>query len=114
MAWRAWAYFIRGCVGDQDRRQYCGRARPMARLLAFQETVDFCALAHRWWAPPDPQAGEGYDRYPAPGICGNLYAVSPSLGGNTGAANARVLFNFRHALSRVTVKMKPQPTATSK
>ena len=38
-----------------------------------------------------------YDSYP--GTEDIIYAVSPNLSGNTGAANAQVLFNFRHALS---------------
>ena len=34
-----------------------------------------------------------------------IYAVSPDLIGSAGVPNAQVIFHFRHALAKVTVKM---------
>lgn len=69
-----------------------------------KETVDFYAFAPASWVgTTGPLKPVSYDSYP--GTEDIIYAVSPNLSGNTGAANAQVLFNFRHALSKVTVKM---------
>ena len=68
------------------------------------ETVDFFAFAPASWVGSGgPLKPVSYDSYP--GTEDIIYAVSPDLSGSTGMANAQVLFNFRHALSKVTVKM---------
>lgn len=73
------------------------------------EAVDFYAFAPKTWVGADgPLKPVAYDAYP-----GNediIYAVSPDLKGNTGAPNAQVVFNFRHALSKVTIKMSSSNT----
>lgn len=68
------------------------------------QTVDFYAFAPATWVgsngPLDPVA---YDA--ESGTEDIVYAVCPDLSGNTSTANAQVMFNFRHALSKLTVKM---------
>ena len=67
------------------------------------EAVDFYAFAPASWVGSGgPLKPVAYDSYP--GSEDIIYAVSPDLKGSVGA-NAQVLFNFRHALSKVTVKM---------
>ena len=68
------------------------------------EAVDFYAFAPAAWVGEnDPLKPVSYDSYP--GTEDIIYAVSPDLKGNAGAPNAQVVFNFRHALSKVTVKL---------
>lgn len=70
-----------------------------------KETVDFYAFSPAKWVGADgplspvpyTTTGTGEDI---------VYAVSPDMSGNTGQANAQVVFNFRHALSKMTVKMR--------
>ena len=68
------------------------------------ESVDFYAYAPAGWlgsaTPLEPVA---YDSYP--GDRDIIYAVNPGLRGNSDMANAQVLMNFRHALSKMTVKL---------
>lgn len=74
-----------------------------------KESVDFYAFAPAsWLGTSDPLKPIPYDSYP--GTEDIIYAVSPNLTGNAGMANAQVLFNFRHALSKVTVKMSSTNT----
>lgn len=68
------------------------------------ESVDFYAFAPASWVGDGgPLKPVAYDCYP--GTEDIIYAVSPDLTGNTGSPNAQVIFNFRHALAKVTVKM---------
>lgn len=68
------------------------------------QDVDFYAFAPAsWLGSATPMQPVSYDAYP--GTEDIVYAVSPNLRGATGTANAQVVFNFRHALSKVTVKM---------
>lgn len=68
------------------------------------QAVDFYAFApSKWLGTATPLQPVAYDAYP--GTEDIIYAVSPDLRGNTGMANAQVVFNFRHALSKVTIKM---------
>lgn len=74
-----------------------------------KEAVDFYAFAPAsWLGTSQPIKPIPYDSYP--GTEDIIYAVSPNLTGNVGMANAQVLFNFRHALSKVTVKMSSTNT----
>ena len=67
------------------------------------QTVDFYAFAPAWVGASGPLKPVTYEnRYGDEDI---VYAVSPDLTGNTDAPNTQVVFNFRHALSKVTVKM---------
>ena len=69
-----------------------------------KEEVDFYAFSPSGWVGADgPLKPIAYDSYP--GTEDIIYAVSPNMSGYAGLANAQVLFNFRHALSKVTVKM---------
>lgn len=69
------------------------------------ETVDFYAFAPSSWVGTDgPLKPVTYQSYP--GDDDIIYAVCTDLKGNTGTANAQVVFNFRHALSKITVKMR--------
>lgn len=69
-----------------------------------KKTVDFYAFAPAsWLGEYTPLAGVPYDSYP--GTEDIVYAVSPDLTGGVGIPNAQVVFNFRHALSKLTVKM---------
>ena len=69
-----------------------------------KQKVDFYAFAPAGWVGADgPLHPVAYDA--VSGTEDIVYAVSPDLSGNTGAANAQVVFNFRHALSKLTVKM---------
>lgn len=68
------------------------------------ETVDFYAFAPSSWmgknGPLEPVEFSSY-----PGHEDIIYAVSLDNSGFTGQANPQVVFNFRHALSKVTVKL---------
>lgn len=69
-----------------------------------KKAVDFYAFAPASWLGTNtPLAGVPYDAYP--GTEDIVYAVSPDLTGGAGLSNAQVIFNFRHALSKLTVKM---------
>ncbi len=74
-----------------------------------KQAVDFYAFAPAGWVGADgPLAPVAYDA-----ISGSddiVYAVSPDLTGYSEMANAQVLFNFRHALSKLTVKMSSTNT----
>ena len=70
------------------------------------KTLDFYAFAPATWL------GSNSPLSPVPFECNYpmadqdlVYAVLPSLSGLTGTSNAQVIFNFRHALSKVTVRM---------
>lgn len=68
------------------------------------QSVDFYAFAPSTWVGSDgPLTPVSYDAIG--GTEDIVYAVSPDLSGNSGMANAQVVFNFRHALSKLTVKM---------
>ena len=67
------------------------------------QTVDFYAFAPAWVGASGPLKPVTYETYP--GIEDIVYAVSPDLSGHTDGPNAQVVFNFRHALSKITVKM---------
>ena len=67
------------------------------------QTVDFYAFAPAWVGASGPLKPVTYDN--EKGEEDIVYAVSLDLTGNTDAPNAQVVFNFRHALSKVTVKM---------
>lgn len=73
------------------------------------EKVDFFAYSPSSWVGDGwPLKPISYDCYP--GTEDIVYAVSPNLSGAAGMANAQVLFNFRHALAKVTVKMSSSNT----
>ena len=69
-----------------------------------KQSVDFYAFAPATWVssagPLEPVA---YDA--SAGTEDIVYAVCPDQTGNAGMVNAQVVFNFRHALSKLTVKM---------
>lgn len=68
------------------------------------QTVDFYAYAPAGWVGSDgPLKPVAYDA--SSGTEDIIYAVSPGLKGAVGQANAQVIFNFRHALSKATVKI---------
>ena len=69
-----------------------------------KETVDFYAFAPAWLGTSTPHKAVAYDSYP--GTEDIIYAVCPGLSGQTGMANAQVVFNFRHALAKVSVMMR--------
>ncbi|TFU91680.1 fimbrillin family protein [Barnesiella sp. WM24] len=68
------------------------------------ESVDFYAYAPTTWVgETGPLLPIAYDA-----ITGDediVYAVIPDQKGNTGQPNAQVIFNFRHALSKLTIKL---------
>lgn len=69
-----------------------------------KQKVDFYAFSPAGWVGAEgPLHPVAYDA--VSGTEDIVYAVSPDLTGNTGVANAQVVFNFRHALSKLTVKM---------
>ena len=69
-----------------------------------KKAVDFYAFAPASWLGTNtPLAGVPYDA--SEGTEDIIYAVSPNLTGGAGLSNAQVIFNFRHALSKLTVKM---------
>ncbi|MDE6291235.1 MAG: fimbrillin family protein, partial [Muribaculaceae bacterium] len=69
-----------------------------------KKAVDFYAFAPASWLDSyTPLAGVPYDA--SEGTEDIIYAVSPDLTGGAGLSNAQVVFNFRHALSKLTVKM---------
>lgn len=69
-----------------------------------KQSVDFYAFAPAGWVgaggPLNPVA---YDA--VSGTEDIVYAVSPDQTGNSDMVNAQVVFNFRHALSKLTVKL---------
>lgn len=74
-----------------------------------KQSVDFYAFAPADWVgaggPLNPVAYNAVE-----GTEDIVYAVSPNQSGNSGMVNAQVLFNFRHALSKLTVKMSSTNT----
>lgn len=71
--------------------------------------VDFYAYApEQWVGSKSPLQPIPYYAYP--GHEDLVYAVNMNLRGNVGQPNAQVIFNFRHALSKVTVKMSSTNT----
>ncbi len=66
--------------------------------------VDFYAFAPAEWMDGySPLHGVPYSNFYADEDL--IYAVSPDLQGNSGVPNAQVVFNFRHALSKLTLKL---------
>ncbi len=75
-----------------------------------KQSVDFYAFAPASWVGTDgPLQPVAYDA--SGGTEDIVYAVSPDQTGNSGMVNAQVVFNFRHALSKLTVKMSSTNTA---
>ncbi|MDE6793947.1 MAG: fimbrillin family protein [Muribaculaceae bacterium] len=74
-----------------------------------KESLDFFAFAPAdWLGSATPVTPVPYDNtYASDDI---VYAVSPNMSGNTGSPNAQVLFNFRHALSKVIIKLSSTNT----
>lgn len=73
------------------------------------QTVDFYAYAPAGWVGKSgPLMPVAYDA--SSGTEDIIYAVSPGLKGAVGQPNAQVIFNFRHALSKVTVKLSSTNT----
>lgn len=74
-----------------------------------KQSVDFYAFSPASWvgdtSPLDPIPYNAVS-----GVEDIVYAVSPDQIGNAGVANAQVIFNFRHALSKLTVKMSSSNT----
>ena len=69
-----------------------------------KETVDFYAFAPSdWLGSATPVAPIPYDNMWASEDI--VYAVNPNMSGHTGSPNAQVHFNFRHALSKVIIKL---------
>lgn len=74
-----------------------------------KQTVDFYAFAPASWVGKSgPLMPVPYDA--SSGTEDIVYAVSPDMSGNTGQPNAQVVFNFRHALSKLTIKMSSSDT----
>lgn len=74
-----------------------------------KQSVDFYAFApSSWVGSGGPLGPVEYDAIS--GTEDIVYAVCPDQTGNAGAANAQVVFNFRHALSKLTVKMSSTNT----
>lgn len=73
------------------------------------KAVDFYAFApSTWLGSATPLAGVPYEA--VPGTEDIVYAASPNMTGAAGTANAQVLFNFRHALSKLSIKMSSTNT----
>lgn len=74
-----------------------------------KQSVDFYAFAPAGWVgsggPLNPVAYDAIE-----GTEDIIYAVSPDQTGNSDMVNAQVVFNFRHALSKLTVKMSSTNT----
>lgn len=69
-----------------------------------KKSVDFYAFAPAsWLGTASPLGAVPYDA--TDGIEDIIYATTPDLSGGSGLSNAQVVFNFRHALSKLTVKM---------
>lgn len=74
-----------------------------------KQTVDFYAFAPASWVGTSgPLMPVPYDA--SAGTEDIVYAVCPDMSGNTGQPNAQVVFNFRHALSKLTIKMSSSDT----
>lgn len=75
-----------------------------------KQSVDFYAFAPASWvSSAGPLQPVAYDA--VSGTEDIIYAVSPGQTGNAGMINAQVIFNFRHALSKLTVKMSSSNTS---
>ncbi len=75
-----------------------------------KESVDFYAFAPADWLGEDtPIIPVDYDNLY--GDTDIIYAVSPNMTGNNGSPNAQVLFNFRHALCKVIIKLSSTNTS---
>ncbi len=75
-----------------------------------KQSVDFYAFAPASWvSSAGPLQPVAYDA--VSGTEDIVYAVSPDQTGNAGMVNAQVIFNFRHALSKLTVKMSSSNTS---
>lgn len=72
-------------------------------------TLDFYAYAPSTWvgtnSPLKPIAWDNNANAFSPGATDLIYAVATGLSGHTDTPNAQVVFNFRHALSKLTVNM---------
>lgn len=74
-----------------------------------KQTVDFYAFAPASWVGTSgPLMPVPYDA--SAGTEDIVYAVCPDMSGNAGQPNAQVVFNFRHALSKLTVKLSSSDT----
>lgn len=74
-----------------------------------KKSVDFYAYAPAsWLGTSTPLSGIPYDA--SNGTEDIIYAVSPDLTGGAGLSSAQVIFNFKHALSKLTVKMSSSNT----
>lgn len=74
-----------------------------------KQSVDFYAFSPADWVGADgPLNPVAYDA--VRGTEDIVYAVSPGQTGNSDMVNAQVVFNFRHALSKLTVKMSSTNT----
>lgn len=70
-------------------------------------TVDFYAFAPASWVGSvNPRGSVAYESYP--GTDDIIYAVSTGMTGST--INPQVVLNFRHALSKVTIKLRSSDT----
>ncbi len=75
-----------------------------------QEAVDFYAFApNDWLGSATPVMPVPYDNLE--GMTDLIYAVNPNMKGYTGTPNAQVHFNFRHALSKVSIKLSSTNTS---
>lgn len=79
------------------------------RYWPSKQDVDFYAFAPASWM------GSSTPLHPVPYSTTNgqediVYAVNMNMMGNTGQANAQVIFNFRHALSKMTLKLSSSNT----
>lgn len=74
------------------------------------EQVDFYAFAPSGWVTGTKPFG-AVEYESLPGTEDIVYAVTTHQTGNTGTPNAQVLFNFRHALTKVSVKMSSTNTS---
>lgn len=74
------------------------------------ESVDFYAFAPaEWLGSATPITPVPYDDIE--GKTDIIYAVNPNMTGNNGSPNAQVHFNFRHALSKVIIKLSSTNTS---
>lgn len=74
------------------------------RYWPADKSVDFYAFAPAGWVDSGgPLKPVAYDAYP--GKQDIVYAVNEGLRGAVGQPNPQVIFNFRHALSKITLKM---------
>lgn len=77
-------------------------------------TLDFYAYAPEGWVPDTgPLRAITWDNFSDiynPCSTDLVYAVSPNMSGYSDAPNAQVVFNFRHALAKVSVRLSSTNT----